>query len=59
MLRSMELNAQDHRKSQQGFQVVTQAGFLTDSCLKRGNYHHDLDGITGKIVYLSLQKSNM
>jgi len=54
MLHSTELSVQHHTRSQKGFQLVTQAGFLTDSCLKDWNYHRDLGRITGKIVHLSL-----
>jgi len=53
MLRSTWLSAQLHRRSQKGFQLVTQASFLTNSCLKDGNYHRDLGRITGKISHLS------
>ena len=53
MLHSMQLIAQLHRRSQKGFQLMTQAGFLTNSCLKRGNCHRDSGRITGKIVHLS------
>jgi len=53
MLHVIELSAQLHRRSQKGFQLVTQADFLTNSCLKGQNYHRDLGRITGKIVHLS------
>jgi len=54
MLHSMQLIAQLHRRSQKGFQLMTQAGFLTNSCLKDGLCHRDLDPITGKIAHLSV-----
>ena len=57
MLHSTELSAQLHRRSQKGFQLVTQAGFLTNSCLKDGQHHRDSDRITGKIVHLSWLKT--
>jgi len=53
MLHSIELSVQLHRRSQKGFQLMTWAGFLTNSCLKDGNYHRDLGRITGKIAHLS------
>jgi len=54
MPHSTELSVQHHRRSQKGFQLMTQAGFLTDSCLKDGNHHRDLGRIMGKIAHLSL-----
>ena len=53
MLHGTELSAQLHRRLQKGFQLVTQVGFLTNSCLKGQNCHRDLGRITGKIVHLS------
>jgi len=53
MLHGIELSVQLHRRSQKGFELVTQPGFLPNLCLKRGLYHRYLDRIMGKIAHLS------
>jgi len=56
MLHGTALSAQLHKRSQKGFKLMTQAGFLTSLYLKPRLYHRDLGRITGEIVHLSVLK---